>query len=72
VPEDSVEDVIASVLGAITIEVADDFVCAGLPLSLTVTVNVAVPLAVGVPEITPVPAARLRPVGRVPEVIDQM
>lgn len=52
------------------IEAEADLVCMGLPLSVTVTVKLKVPLAVGVPEIRPVPAARLRPVGRPPEVID--
>jgi hypothetical protein len=40
--------------------------------SFTVTAIGKLPLAVGVPEITPVLAVRLRPVGRFPEVIDQM
>ena len=38
----------------------------GLPESATWTVNVDVPVAVGVPEITP-PELRLKPLGRVPE-----
>jgi hypothetical protein len=72
VPEANVEVVMASVDAATTIVVAADFVCAGLPLSVTVTVKFDVPLAVGVPEITPVLAARVRPVGRVPAVIDHV
>jgi hypothetical protein len=38
--------------------------------SRTCTVKVAAPLAVGVPEITPVEAFRVSPVGSVPTVID--
>lgn len=55
-----------------TIEVATDFVWTGVPLSLTVAVKLDVPLAVGVPEMIPVVASRLRPAGRLPAVIDQM
>jgi hypothetical protein len=39
--------------------------------SFTVTAIGKLPLAVGVPEITPVLAARLRPEGRLPDVMDQ-
>jgi hypothetical protein len=49
-----------------------DFVWVGLPLSVTVAVKAKVPLAVGVPEITPVPAARVSPAGRLPLVIDHV
>ena len=38
--------------------------------SRTCTVKVAVPLAVGVPEITPLEAFRVSPAGSVPTVID--
>ena len=38
--------------------------------SRTCTVKVALPLAVGVPEITPVEAFRVSPTGSVPTVID--
>jgi hypothetical protein len=31
-----------------------------------------VPFAVGVPDMTPVPAERLSPAGKLPEVIDQL
>ncbi len=41
-------------------------------LSVTCTVKLLVPNAVGVPEITPVLDASKRPVGRVPEAIDQV
>ena len=39
---------------------------------MTVTVMGKLPFAVGVPEMRPVVAARLRPAGRLPEVIDQL
>ena len=41
-------------------------------MSVTVAVKLDVPVAVGVPEITPVVAARLTPVGRLPEEMDQV
>ena len=58
--------------GAVTaIESGTDCVCAGLPASVTIAVKFAVPLALGVPEITPVAEASERPAGRLPAVIDQ-
>jgi hypothetical protein len=68
----SEEEVIASGATAITIDIAADFVCTGEPLSFTVTVKLEVPVAVGVPEITPVDEARVKPAGRAPELIDQL
>jgi len=47
-------------------------VCAGVAASATAMVKLKVPLAVGVPETMPVLAPRLRPDGRLPEVIDQV
>lgn len=44
----------------------------GEPVPVTSTVNVDVPDAVGVPEITPVCASRLRPAGRLPDETDQL
>jgi hypothetical protein len=41
-------------------------------LSLTVAVNCDVPLADGVPEITPVVAASVRPAGKLPDEIDHV
>ncbi len=41
-------------------------------MSLTVAVKLAVPLAVGVPEITPVVAAKVSPAGRPPDAIDHV
>jgi len=40
--------------------------------SVTWTVKLLVPEAVGVPEITPVPLFKLNPLGGVPVVIDQV
>ena len=71
-PEASVEVLIASTVPPITIEVAADFVCAGLPPSVTVTVKGVVPVVVGVPEITPVAGARVNPAGKLPELIDHV
>jgi hypothetical protein len=51
--------------------VTADFVCSGVPLSPTVAVNVNTPLAVGVPEMIPVLATKVSPVGNAPDVIDQ-
>jgi hypothetical protein len=48
-----------------------DAVCAGEELSVTATVKLEVPLAVGVPEITPA-LDRLSPVGRLPEATDHV
>lgn len=60
-----------SVVDATVMDSGTDLVCTGLPLSLIVTVKAYWPLAVGVPEITPLPAAKLSPAGRLPDVIDQ-
>jgi len=63
---------ITSAGGAITSETDIEVVCVGLEESATVAVKLKVPLAVGVPEIRPVLAVRLRPAGRLPEVIDHV
>ena len=47
-------------------------VCMGLDESATLKVRLAVPAAVGVPEMVPLAAARLRPAGSVPLVMDQV
>lgn len=47
-------------------------VWAGLPASVTVAVKLDIPLAAGVPEIRPVLAAKVRPAGRLPAVMDQV
>jgi hypothetical protein len=49
-----------------------DLVWTGLLLSRTAAVKVNVPLAVGVPEITPLLADKANPAGRLPELIDQV
>jgi hypothetical protein len=72
VPEASVDDVIVSCVDAMVMVRGTDFVWTGLLLSLTVAVKLKVPLAVGVPEITPLPPANASPAGRLPEVIDQV
>jgi hypothetical protein len=72
VPEASVEDVIDIAFAPITIDVGDDLLCAGTPLSVTATVKLDVPFAVGVPEITPVAGASVSPAGRLPEAIDHV
>ena len=61
-----------SVAGATVIDSATDFTCTGLLLSVTLTVKVDDPLAVGVPEITPVPATSVNPAGKLPEVMDHV
>jgi hypothetical protein len=71
VPEGKEEVVIARVGGATNNDRLTDLDWIGEPLSLTDAVKLNVPLAVGVPEIKPVDAVRLRPAGREPEVIDQ-
>jgi hypothetical protein len=43
-----------------------------VPASVTRTVKLAVPAVVGVPEMIPVLAARLKPAGKVPVVIDHV
>jgi len=40
--------------------------------SITCTEKVLEPVAVGTPEITPVPGAIVNPAGRVPDVMDQV
>ena len=74
VPKARVEEVMvrARVAAAMVMEVAADWVCAGLLLSVTLTVKFEVPLLVGVPEITPVDDDRVRPAGRLPEATDHV
>jgi hypothetical protein len=69
VPEGSDVVVIERAVGATTSDSVTALLCAGLDESATVKVKLAVPLAVGLPEIIPVDAARLSPDGSVPEVI---
>ena len=71
-PEGRLEVPIESVVGAMLIDNVADFVCAGLSESATEIVKLAVPLAVGVPEIKPDDVLRLSPAGILPETKDQM
>jgi hypothetical protein len=63
--------VIDSPVAETVIDSCAEAICAGDPLSFTPIVNFAVPVAVGVPEITPV-LERLSPAGRLPEAIDHV
>ena len=72
VPEGNADEVIVSNVAAMAIDMGVDRVWVGLLLSLTVAVKVNVPLVVGIPEISPLPAAKVKPVGRLPNVIDQV
>jgi hypothetical protein len=63
---------IVKVEGTTTSDRVTDFVCAGFSASATVAVRLAVPAAVGVPEIIPVDDTRLSPAGRLPELIDHV
>ena len=54
------------------IVIADDFVWIGFSESLKEMPNEKVPLAVGVPEMTPLVAASEIPLGSAPEVIFQV
>jgi hypothetical protein len=72
VTEGNAEAVRVSGVGETTIDIAADLVWIGELLSLTLAVKLPVPIAVGVPEMTPVAAEIERPAGRLPEAIDQM
>jgi hypothetical protein len=69
-PSDEVE--MASAIGALPIAMLNALADASLAASSTCAVNDAVPAAVGAPEITPVEAARLKPVGSEPETMLQL
>ena len=58
--------------GMIVMLKAFEAVSAGVLESVAVTVKLAVPAVVGVPEITPVAPARAKPVGSEPAVTDQV
>ena len=72
IPEGRVDGVIAMGTGAITIERLVDFVWAGLSESATATVKFAVPVALGIPVISPVDVFRLSPAGMFPDTSDQL
>lgn len=66
---------IVNVGGAATATTSDrvtDLFCTGLDESVTVKVKLVELLAVGFPEMIPVEAARLSPLGSVPLVRDQV
>jgi len=58
--------------GAMTSDRVIDLLCSGLDESVTMKVKLVVLLAVGLPEMIPVDAARLSPLGSVPPVRDQL
>ncbi len=60
-----------SSVDVMAIDSGTDFVWTGLLVSVTLAVNAKVPLAVGVPEITPLAAPSVKPVGKLPPVIAQ-
>jgi hypothetical protein len=72
VPEGRTDVITFNDEAATSIVILTDLLCAGLPESETVAVKRAATLTAGVPEITPVLAARLRPDGKLPAPIDQL
>src|ERR1700744_2553587 len=70
VPDGRLDVTMPSEVGAMKRVSGTDFVCAGLEESATAAVKLVVPTAVGVPEISPVDAEKLSPLGRPPAVID--
>ena len=65
--DDKLVKLMFSAGGASVMENVADLLCVGLPLSVTITVNVKVPADVGVPEIKPEGASVIPP-GKLPEV----
>ena len=59
-------------LGGVAIMILNPIVAFWELASVTCTVKLLVPEAVGVPEITPVPLFKLSPLGSAPVVIDQV
>lgn len=72
VPEGSDVVVIERAVGATTSDRVTVLLCGVLDESTTLKVKLVVLLAVGLPEIIPVDAARLSPDGIVPEVRDHV
>lgn len=70
-PAAKLVDVIESPEAEIVSDSCVDAVCTGDPLSLTATVKVAVPVAVGVPEILPA-LESVSPAGRLPDASDHV
>ena len=74
-PDGNVGVLIASAAALVPVTLnttAADLVRTGLDESLTVVVMGKLPLAVGLPVMMPVLAARVSPAGSVPEEIDQV
>jgi hypothetical protein len=71
VPAGSVAEIVSG-WAVIASDRVTDLVCMGLDESATLKVRLAVPAVVVVPEMVPVAAARLRPAGSVPLVMDQV
>lgn len=63
---------IVKVVATTAIAVVAEAAWAGLLLSVTVVVKLDDPLPVGVPEIVPVDALKVSPLGNLPEVMDQV
>jgi hypothetical protein len=72
VPEGNAPVVMVSGAGAMTNEIVADLVWTGLEESVTVAVTFTVIPVVGVPKMMPVLVARVSPVGRLPDVMDQL
>lgn len=72
VPEGSDTVVILRVAGLMKILSDWVAVCAGLPLSVSFTVNADAPATVGVPVIVPVDGFSVKPVGSDPEEMAQL
>ena len=64
--------VMATVFDAALIVSANDCEVLAEALSVTCTVKLEVPTAVGVPVIAPAPELNAKPAGRAPPVIDQL
>jgi hypothetical protein len=71
VPDGRLEVVIPSGVGATTSESETVLVCEGFDESAIAAVKLVMLTAVGVPEISPVVAERLTPLGSPPAVMDQ-
>jgi hypothetical protein len=70
--EGSVVAAIFNMAAATAMVIETEVAWAGLLLSFTTAVKVAVPLTLGMPEIVPVEELSARPVGRLPEAIDHL
>jgi hypothetical protein len=64
------KEVVVTEGGGTTVRLRDLLLVSELE-SITCTVKVLVPVAVGTPEITPVPGVIVNPTGSVPDAMDQ-